>query len=130
MPGIREWGCGKYFKPIIGKNVTMSGDEPVFMDTQEQITIGDDSFFGHGVKLLTGSHDYLKFGNERQTTRTPEPITIGKGVWIASFAVVLPGVTIGDHAVIGANSTVTKDVSAYTVVAGSPAHFIKSIPHS
>ncbi len=129
MPGIREWGCGKYFKPIIGKNVTMSGDEPIFMDTQAQITVGDDSFFGHGVKILTGSHIYTKFGEERQRALIAKPVTIGKGVWIASFAVILPGVTIGDHAVVGAHSTVTKDIPAYTVAVGSPSKVIKVLPH-
>jgi acetyltransferase-like isoleucine patch superfamily enzyme len=129
MAGIKEWGCGKYHKPIIGKNVTMSGDEPVFMDTQAQITIGDDSFMGHGVKFLTGGHDYFKFGNERQITRITKPIMVGKGVWIGSFAIILGGVTIGDHAVIGAGAVVTRNIPAYSVAVGVPAKVIKMIPH-
>ena len=129
MPGIREWGCGKYFKPIIGKNVIMSGDEPIFMDTQAQIIIGDDSFLGHGVKFLTGGHNYYLFGEERQKTLIAKPITIGKGVWIASFAIILGGVTIGDNAVICAGAVVHKNVLPYEMWGGVPAKFIKLIPH-
>jgi maltose O-acetyltransferase len=125
------WGTnfGNPKTPIIGKDVTMSGYEPVFFDCQEQITIGDHAFLGHGVKLLTGGHDYTKFDNERQITRTTKPITIGRGAWVGSFAIVLGGVTIGEHAVVGAGSVVTKDVPAYEVWASNPAKFIKKIPH-
>jgi acetyltransferase-like isoleucine patch superfamily enzyme len=129
MPGIREWGCGKYHKPQIGENVTMSGDGEIFMDTQAQITIGKDTFMGHGVKILTGSHNYYLFGEARQRALIPKPVTIGEGVWIASFAIILPGVTLGDHSVVGAGSVVTHDVAPYTLVAGNPSRVIKTIPH-
>lgn len=129
MPGIREWGCGKYHKPQIGENVTMSGDGEIFMDTQAQITIGKDTFMGHGVKILTGSHDYTKFGEERQRTLIPKPVIIGRGVWIASFAIILPGVTIGDYSVIGAGSVVTHNIPPYVLAAGNPCRIIKKIPH-
>lgn len=52
-------------------------------------------------------------------------VTIGDNVWIGDKATILPGVTIGDGAVIAANSVVTKDVPAYSVVAGNPAKVIK-----
>lgn len=52
-------------------------------------------------------------------------VTIGDNVWIGDKATILPGVTIGDGAVIGANSVVTKDVPAYSIVAGNPAKIIK-----
>lgn len=128
---MRIWGdtFGNPKKPIIGKNVTMSGDEPVFFDVQEQITIGDDSFFGHGVKLLTGGHDYTKFGEERQKALNPKPITIEEGAWIASFAIILGGVTIGKHSVIGAGSVVTHSIPPYVLAAGNPCRIIKKIPH-
>ena len=54
------------------------------------------------------------------------PVIIGKDVWIGDKATILPGVTIGEGAVIAANSVVTKDVPAYSVVAGNPAKVIKT----
>lgn len=54
------------------------------------------------------------------------PVTIGSNVWIGDKATILSGVTIGDGAVIAANSVVTKDIPAYTVAAGNPAHVIKA----
>jgi len=126
---MKKWGmfgptCAE---PIIGKNVTMPGDPPLFVDCQHQVTIEDDVFFGHGVRILTGSHDYTKFGAERQTTIVTKPVTIKEGAWIASHAIILPGVTVGKHAVVGAGAVVTKDVEEKTVVAGNPAKVIKKI---
>jgi maltose O-acetyltransferase len=54
-------------------------------------------------------------------------ITIGPDAWIGTGAVILPNVTIGEGAVVGANSLVTKDVAPYTVVGGVPAHKIKEV---
>lgn len=54
-------------------------------------------------------------------------VTIGNNVWIGDKATILPAVTIGDGAVIAANSVVTKDVPAYSVVAGNPAKVIKQV---
>lgn len=55
------------------------------------------------------------------------PVHIGKNVWIGSNSTVLPGITIGENAVVGAGSVVTKDVPPMTVVAGNPARIIKEI---
>ena len=54
------------------------------------------------------------------------PVVIGNNVWIGDKATILPGVTIGDGAVIAANAVVTKDVPAYSVVGGNPARVIKN----
>jgi acetyltransferase-like isoleucine patch superfamily enzyme len=54
-------------------------------------------------------------------------ITIQSDAWIGTGAVILPNVTIGEGAVVGANSVVTKSVAPYTVVGGVPAHFIKTV---
>ena len=54
-------------------------------------------------------------------------VIIGKNVWIGDKATVLPGVTIGDSVIIGANSVVTKDIPAYSIVGGNPAKIIKTL---
>lgn len=108
----------------LGRNVRVND---AFFDTQERITIGDNVFFGNGVKILTGSHDYELLGIERQKAITPRPVVIEEGAWIASFAIILPGAHIGKNAVVGAGSVVKGNVEANTLVAGNPAKFIKRI---
>jgi tetrahydrodipicolinate N-succinyltransferase len=57
----------------------------------------------------------------------PQPVHIGRNVWIGFDACVLPGVSIGDGSVVGAKSVVTEDVPPYTVVAGNPARVIRRL---
>ena len=57
----------------------------------------------------------------------PAPVVIGRNVWIGSNATILPGVTIGDDAVVAAASVVTKDVPEKSVVVGSPARVVRSL---
>lgn len=94
------------------------------------ITIGPYAFFGHDVSLLTGTHDFSKFGAERQVAvpKVGRDIGIGEGVWLASNVVVVGPCSIGDHAVVGVGSLVLSDVEPYTVVAGSPATVRATIP--
>ncbi len=85
-----------------------------------KITIGNNVAINDNVQLLTGSHmpcdtDWLMFG---------KPIVIGDYAWIASNAIVLPGISIGKGSVVGAGSVVTKDVPSYSVVGGNPAKII------
>lgn len=93
----------------------------------KKIKIGDYVFFGRGVKLLARGHDATKYNEKRQTSLTEKPITIEDGVWIASGATVLGGVSIGKHAVVAAGAVVTKNVPAYTLVAGIPAQVKKKL---
>jgi acetyltransferase-like isoleucine patch superfamily enzyme len=58
------------------------------------------------------------------------PVRIGRNVWIGFEAVVLPGVTVGEGAVIGARAVVTEDVAPFTVVAGNPARAIRRLDAS
>lgn len=101
-----------------------------YLDTHGKITIGDNVFFGWGVKVLTGSHDYKLFGEERKAIVIPKPVVIEEGVWIASHAIILPGAYIGKHAVVAAGSVVHGVVEPYTIVAGNPAKAIKRIPNN
>jgi acetyltransferase-like isoleucine patch superfamily enzyme len=93
------------------------------------ITVGPYAFFGHNVCVLAGVHEIDKFGLERQRAipRSGYDIDIGEGVWLATNVLVAGPVRIGAHAVVGGGSVVRKDVEPYTVVAGNPARFIKSV---
>ena len=85
------------------------------------ITIGDGSFLGPNVQLITINH--LRDPEQRVTT-VSKPIRIGERVWIGAGATVLQDVTVGDDAIIGAGTVVTHDVPAGAIVAGAPAKVI------
>ena len=88
------------------------------------VIIGDGCQIGHNVVFATLNHGLPP--EERQTTY-PAPIVLGRNVWVGSNATILPGMTIGDNAVVGAGAVVTKDVEANTIVGGVPAKLIKRI---
>ncbi len=96
-------------------------------DKEGKVTIDDYVFFGHGVKVLARGHDYTLVDVQRQIQITEKPIHIKKGAWISSGSIVLGGVIIGENAVIGAGSVVTKNVPNNAIVAGNPARIIKYI---
>ena len=84
------------------------------------VTIGKGTQIGPGVQILTADHP--RDPAARATgAEWGRPIAIGRNVWIGGGALILPGVTIGDDAIIGAGSVVTRDVRARATVAGNPA---------
>lgn len=91
-----------------------------------KVTIGDDVMLAPGVLISTATHP-LHAEKRKKGIESAHPITIGNGVWIGMGAKILPGVTIGDNAVIAAGAVVNKNVLANTVVGGVPATFIKQI---
>jgi acetyltransferase-like isoleucine patch superfamily enzyme len=103
----------------------------IFNLSSGTITIEDYVFFGHGVSLITGTHDYQKFNLERQLSfpEAGRDIVVRQGAWIASNATILAPCTIGGHSVVAAGSLVKADVPPYTIVAGVPAKVIKTILH-
>ncbi|MCR4662799.1 MAG: hypothetical protein K5622_02785 [Endomicrobiaceae bacterium] len=112
--------CGKNIK--IGKNVFINACCR-FQD-QGGIEIGDGSLIGHNTTIATLNHD---FNPDKRANLHPSPVKIGKNVWIGSDCTILPGVEIGDGAVIGAGSVVTKNIPANSIAVGSPARVIKQI---
>ena len=94
-------------------------------DDSGRVTIEDYVFFGHGVRLLARGHDYNFLDEQRQQVITEKPIHIKKGAWVSSGAIVLGGVTIGEHSVVAAGTIVTKDVPPFAIVAGNPAKIIR-----
>ena len=105
----------------IGKNVVVMPG--CLMMSAGGITIDDGAMIAANVQLISNNHDLY----ERQVI-TCKPVHIGKNAWIGAGATILPGVTIGDNAVVGAASVVTRDVEADTIVVGNPAKFIRRIP--
>jgi maltose O-acetyltransferase len=90
----------------------------VFLDCAA-ITIGDRVLLGPGVHFYAATHP-LDAETRRSGLEYARPVTIGDDVWIGGAAVVLPGVTIGDRAVIGAGSVVSRNVPTDVVAAGNP----------
>jgi maltose O-acetyltransferase len=107
-----------------GSNITLG--ERVFLNFNcvildvVHVTIGDGTEIGPAVQIYAADHPRdpavrrsgLEFGR---------PVRIGRNVWIGGGAIILPGITIGDDAVVGAGSVVTRDVPAGATVAGNPA---------
>ena len=91
---------------------------------QGGITIDDGALIGHNAVLATLNHNP---DPEKRNNLLPAPIHIGKRVWLGANVTVLPGVTIGDNAIVAAGAVVTKDVQPNTVVGGVPAKLIKQI---
>jgi len=106
----------------IGENVFLNSGCR-FQD-QGGIYIGDGTLIGHNVVLATINHE---FDPASRGINRPSPIRIGKNVWIGSNATVLPGVSIGDGAIVAAGAVVTKDVPENCVVGGVPARLIRTI---
>ena len=96
-----------------------------FVDDYD-ITIGDWVLFGPNVTIATTGHP---IDPELRATGAMYsfPVRIGNGVWIGSNTVIMPGITIGDNAVIGAGSVVTKDIPANVVAFGNPCHVRRPI---
>lgn len=79
---------------------------------------------GHNITIATLNHD---INPAKRANINPSPVVIGNNVWIASGSIILPGISIGNGAIVGAGSIVTKNVPENTIVAGNPARIIKNI---
>ncbi|MBX9932803.1 MAG: sugar O-acetyltransferase [Methylobacterium sp.] len=91
------------------------------------VTIGERTQIGPGVQILTADHPRDPAQREAGM-EFARPIIIGRNVWIGGGALIMPGVTIGDDAVIGAGSVVTRDVSPGATAVGNPARPLAKPP--
>jgi putative colanic acid biosynthesis acetyltransferase WcaF len=112
----------KFWAPwnlTIGKNSAI-GD---YVDCYcvERVTIGDNAIVSQYSYLCAATHDFT----DSKFPLVPQPITIGDSAWIAADVFVGPGVTIGDGAVIGARSSVFKNIPEWVVATGSPAKAVR-----
>ena len=150
LPYIVGTGCIS-----IGDDVCLSGKSSLAFSSRHTdsptLSIGSGTFIGHacaitvGRSVTIGCHALIAGGvrisdfdghpidaaDRRSGKTTPSdavlPVTIGDDVWIGHGALILKGVQVGDRAIIGARSIVTKDVAADTIVAGNPARVVKSL---
>ncbi|ALU26919.1 sugar O-acetyltransferase [Myroides odoratimimus] len=105
----------------LGKNVFINFD-CVFLDLGG-ITIEDNVLIAPKVSLLSEGHPV---NPKDRSSLVPSPIHIKKGAWIGANATILPGVTIGENAIVAAGAVVSKDVADNTIVGGIPAKIIKT----
>lgn len=129
LPFICDYGRNIY----IGNNVSVNMN-CTFVDCNK-IMIGNDVLIASNVQLYTAAHPaafaerYVQDSETKQLLRRTYalPIKIGNGCWLGGGVIVLPGITIGDHSVIGAGSVVTKDIPADSLAAGNPCRVIRKL---
>ncbi len=118
------------FHCVYGKNIHF-GDE-VYLNVQcvildcGEVRIGDRVMIGPAVQIYTAAH-LLQAEGRNQGLEIAKPVTIKDSVWIGGGAILLPGVTVGAKAVIGAGAVVSRDVAPNTVVVGNPARVVREI---
>jgi len=95
--------------------------EHAFVYNLGKITIGSKTTISQRVHLCAGTHDY----NDPALPLLKPPIVIEDQAWVCADAFVGPGVTVGEGAIVGARAVATKNIGAWSIVAGNPAKFIK-----
>lgn len=111
-PRARIWGP---WNLTMGPHATIADDVDCYC--VETITIGEGAVISQYSYLCGATHDF----EQRARPLIPMPIRIGAGVWVAADVFVGPGVTIGEHSVVGARSSVFADLPAWAICFGSPA---------
>jgi maltose O-acetyltransferase len=82
------------------------------------------------VLIMDSDHHEISPENRWLSSGEIVPIIIGNNVWLGSRSIILKGVTIGDHSVVGAGAVVTKSVPPKTIVAGNPAKVVRDLEHA
>lgn len=122
---LRKIGCN------IGKNVFVGDSVKIDSGHSDLITIEDGVSIAGGTRLLCHQRDFSDYcvGDEYLALGyILKPIVLKKGCLVGMESFVMPGVTVGEGAVVGAGSLVTKDIPAWTIAAGRPAKVLKQIP--
>ena len=151
LPILMRWLCKKKFKRFgtnsefrpgsyadnckyisIGSNVIIHPQSMLFSENGEttpDIIIDDDVLLGSGIHMYIPYHEYSDPEKKicDQGYRYKGNIKICQGAWVGANSIILSGVTIGEHSVIGAGSIVTRDIPPFVVAAGNPAKVIRAI---
>lgn len=123
---LRKIGCH------VGKGVFIGDYVRVDCGHADEITIEDSVSIASGTRLLCHQRDFSNYrvGDDyMKLGYIVKPIVLKKGCLIGMESFVMPGVTVGEGAIVGAGSLVTKDIPAWTIAAGRPAKVLKEIPH-
>jgi maltose O-acetyltransferase len=110
----------------VGDN-TFIGHETIITGGLAKITIGENCDISSRVSIICGTHEIDREGARITGKGIGKDIEIGNGVWIGYGALILPGVKIGDKAIVAAGAVVVKDVPSFVVVGGNPAKVIKEL---
>jgi maltose O-acetyltransferase len=116
--------CDYGYNITLGKKVFFNFN-CVVLDVMK-VEIGDHSLIGPAVQIYTATHP-LDAAVRRRGLEFAKAVAIGSDVWIGGAAVICPGVTIGDRAVIGAGSVVTRSIPADVFAAGNPCRVIRTL---
>ncbi len=112
-----------------GKNITIGDNSGIGINAKIMgtVNIGNDVMMGPDVMIFTWDHESSKteIPMNLQGLKDEEPVNIGNDVWIGARVIILPGVTIGDGAIIGAGAVIAKDIPSYAIVIGNPARIVK-----
>jgi len=106
---------------FFGENVHVQRHVYIWAGKNSKIIIGDNTIIGPGSFITSDNHGTKRGQLIREQPGDERDIKIGSDVWLGAYSIVLPGVIIGEGAVIAAGSVVTKDVAPFTIVAGVPA---------
>lgn len=129
FPYSRAWlwrkiGCN------IGSNVRIGWEVFLDVDYAHLLTVEDDVWIANRSIIFCHRRDmkqYFKYTRYKEVPMGEHPVTIKKGACISIGAIIMPGVTVGEGAIVGAGAVVTKNVPAWTIVAGNPAKVIKEL---
>lgn len=122
---LKKLGCK------VGKDVYVGDDVRVDLSHADMITIEDHVHIADACRLLCHQRDlshYCKGDDYAQLGYHIKPIILKKGCLLGMETFVMPGVTVGEGAIVGAGSLVTKDIPAWTVATGRPAKVVREIP--
>lgn len=122
---LKKIGCH------VGKDIFVGDSVKIDAGHADLIYIGDHAHITGGCRLLCHQRNLFHYYKGDDAAKLPYKlgeIHIGKGVMIGMESLIMPGVTIGDGAIVGAFSLVTKDIPAWTIATGRPAKVVKEIP--
>lgn len=128
---VFDFHNGTRFEPRVSIGDNVSFNDRCHIAAIHHIDIGNDVLIGSDVYISDHAHGRTEeiessLPPGRRILHSKGPVSIGDRVWIGSKVSILPGVSIGTGAIIGAGSVVTKDVPAFSVVAGAPASIIRA----